>query len=108
LGVVCRDSDGELIAAATWEMSGAEDPTLAEAAALHNAVHFAKECCFRDVLFESDCSRIIDLINKEGNRPRSSVSKMIKGIICNKNDFKSCYPDTEHYALIIFFSLLKN
>jgi hypothetical protein len=90
LGAICRDSDGELLAAATWEMSGADDPTLAEAVALYNAVLFAKDCCFRDVTFESDCSEIIELVNKEGGRSRSYVGKIIRGIICNRSVFRAC------------------
>jgi hypothetical protein len=71
-------------------MSGADDPTIAEVVALYNAILFAKECCFRNVLFESDCSQIIDLVNKEGYRPRSYVGKIIRGINCNRSDFRAC------------------
>ncbi|MCI41031.1 hypothetical protein A2U01_0062264, partial [Trifolium medium] len=66
LGAVCRDSDGELVAAATWEIPGCSDPDLAEACALYNAVILARDCCSRDVEFESDNSSIIALV-KEGN-----------------------------------------
>jgi hypothetical protein len=47
----CRDADGVLVAAATWETSGTNNPTLAEAYALYKAILLAIDCCFQDVIF---------------------------------------------------------
>jgi hypothetical protein len=90
LGVTCCDTDGVLIAAATWEIPGPEDSTLAEAYALYNATHLALECCFRDVQFESDNARVITLINSHNESPRSYVGNLIRGIRCNKGRFRNC------------------
>jgi hypothetical protein len=54
LGATFRDSDGELVAAATWEVPGANDPMLAEAFALYLAMMMAIYCCFQEVEFECD------------------------------------------------------
>jgi hypothetical protein len=62
---------------------------LAEACALYKAVRFAQECCFLDVIFESDNSTIIQLLH-EGRNPRNYVGDFIRGIICNKGFFRSC------------------
>jgi hypothetical protein len=90
LGATYRDSDGILIAVATWESPRAADPTLAEAAALYNAVRFAIDCCFQDVVFESDNSTIINLLKDEGQIPMTYVGNIDRGIICNKGLFRSC------------------
>jgi hypothetical protein len=90
LGVTCRDSDGVLIAAATWEMPGPDDPTLAEVYALYNAIHLALDCCFRDVLFESDSAKVISLINNAEENPRNYIGNMINGICSNRSSFRKC------------------
>jgi hypothetical protein len=90
LGATCRDADGALIAAATWEMPGPDDATMAEAYALYQAVHLARDCCFQRVLFESDNSRTISLINSEGANPRNYLGNVIMGIQCIMNQFRSC------------------
>ncbi|MCI77020.1 hypothetical protein A2U01_0098290, partial [Trifolium medium] len=48
LRAVYRDSTGFLVAAATWEVPGSADPTMAEACALYKAVLLAIECCFQE------------------------------------------------------------
>jgi hypothetical protein len=90
LGVTCRDDEGALVAAATWEMPGTDDSTLAEAYALYQAIHLAKDCCFHHVQFESDNIRVISLINNEGGNPRSYIGNVIRGIQCNRNYFRRC------------------
>jgi hypothetical protein len=74
-GATCSDADGAMVAAATWEMSGTEDPTLAEAYALYQAIHLAKDCCFHHIHFESDNVRVISLINNEGCNPKKLCRK---------------------------------
>jgi hypothetical protein len=66
-----------LVAAATWESPGTDDPTLDEAYALYNVVLLAIDCCFQDVLFESDKCIVISLINSEGSNPRNYVGNVV-------------------------------
>ncbi|XP_045797986.1 uncharacterized protein LOC123892217 [Trifolium pratense] len=90
LGAVCRDSDGYLVAAATWELPGCLDPSLAEACVLYKATWLAIECCFQEVVFESDNSKIISLMNSAREIPRSYLGNFIRGIKCNKDYFRGC------------------
>jgi hypothetical protein len=89
LGATYRDSSGELLAAATWVVPGAEDPAMAEACVLYQAVRLAQECCFLDVIFESDNSSIIQLVH-DGRNPRNYVGSFIRGIHCIKGYFRNC------------------
>jgi hypothetical protein len=90
LGTICRDSNGELVAAATWDMDGANEPALAEAVALYNAALLALDCCFRDVIFKSDCLKVVDLVNREGLVPRSYLGKIVQGIKRSIRGFRTC------------------
>jgi hypothetical protein len=89
LGVACRNYQGELLAAATWEVPGYNEPALAEAFALYKAVLFAIECGFQKVIFECDCAHIISLINKDYTNPRSYLGNFVRGILGNKDRFCS-------------------
>jgi hypothetical protein len=89
-GAICRDSTGALIAAATWEKPGADDPTLAEAFALYNAIHLAIDCGFLDVQFENDNAYVISLINKADSNPKSYVGNAIRGIRSARGYFRNC------------------
>ncbi|MCI46328.1 hypothetical protein A2U01_0067568, partial [Trifolium medium] len=64
LGAVCCDSDGQLVAVATWDLPGFDDSTTAETC----AVYLAADCCFK-VLFESDNSRVISILNDSSTIP---------------------------------------
>jgi hypothetical protein len=90
LGATFRDCDGELIAAATWKVPGANEPLLAEAFALYKAMTLAIECCFQVVEFESDNKRLVQLINLGDNNPNSYVGSIVWGINCIKHSFRSC------------------
>jgi hypothetical protein len=90
IGITCRDTEGILVAAATWVMPGPDDSSLAEAFAIYNAVHLAKDCCFQNVQFESDNARVISSINSEDSNPRNYVGNIIRGIRCNKSGFRQC------------------
>jgi hypothetical protein len=81
LGVTCRDMDGLIAAAAAWEVQGNDDPLLAEAYALYHAVCFAAECCFQEVIFESDNANIINIINSADRNPRSDYG-MASAPVC--------------------------
>jgi hypothetical protein len=86
LGASYRNSDGALLLAATWAVSGSKDPKLAEAYALYRAVLLADEYGFQEVIFESDNSIIIDLINNGGN-PRLYLGNIVNGIRMNTTSF---------------------
>jgi hypothetical protein len=90
LGVTCRDSTGLIAAAATWEVPGNDNPLLAEAFALYHAVRYAMDCCFRNVVFESDSDRLIKLINSDEQNPRNYVGTIVEGIKLSKNTFRLC------------------
>ncbi|GAU37345.1 hypothetical protein TSUD_395260 [Trifolium subterraneum] len=90
LGVLCHDSEGEILAAATWEIPGAADPILAEACALYNVVKLALDCGFFEVLIESDCSKVIDLVKEDCRNPKLYLGDFIRGFLCNKSKFRYC------------------
>jgi hypothetical protein len=71
-------------------MPGPEDPTLAEAFALYNAIHLAKDCGFQDVHFECDCASVISLIRDSDCNPRSYVDNAIRGIHSTRTLFRNC------------------
>jgi hypothetical protein len=88
LGATFRDSEGVLVAAATWETPGPDDPSLAEAGAIYKAIHLAAECCFREIIIESNNQAVVSLINSENKCPRSYVGTLVWGIKCNTNRFR--------------------
>lgn len=51
------------MASATWKVDGNYDPSLAEAFAVYKTLELAKDCSFRNIIVESDCEKIIKLIN---------------------------------------------
>jgi hypothetical protein len=90
LGATFRDSDGALLAAATWTIPGAKDPTLAEAYAVYLAMTMAKDCCFHEVEFECDNERVVTQINALEGNPKTYLGNIVWGIKCMKNHFRSC------------------
>jgi hypothetical protein len=46
LGAAYRDDEGQILAAATWQTLGFNDPVTAEAMDIYNAMHVAIDCCF--------------------------------------------------------------
>ncbi|GAU23366.1 hypothetical protein TSUD_334130 [Trifolium subterraneum] len=90
LGVLCRNFEGELLAAATWEIPGIAEPILAEACALYYAVKLVLDCGFFNVLIESDCNKAIDLVKEECEIPKPYLGDFIRGVFCNKTKFSYC------------------
>ncbi|MCI00203.1 heat shock transcription factor, partial [Trifolium medium] len=90
LGAACRDSEDRLLAAATWEIPGFDDPATAEACALYYDVRFAVDYCFREVIFESDNRTVITSLNDPSMMPRSYLGNLIWGMLCNKLNFRDC------------------
>ncbi|KAK2395425.1 hypothetical protein QL285_057163 [Trifolium repens] len=90
LGAICRDNRGQILAAATWSMHGMADPVLAEAQALYNAMILAADCCFTQVVFESDCLQLITAIENTEADARTYLGNIVKGIKCNRRMFRDC------------------
>jgi ribonuclease HI len=76
--------------AATWELPGPEDVTLAEAWAVLNAISLAKDCGFQSVQIESDCERAITLILDTDRNPRSYVGDVVRSIRNIGAHFRNC------------------
>jgi hypothetical protein len=89
LGATYRDSDGELLAAATWERPGNDVVELAEACALYYAILLVVDCCFPNVEIESDNASVIALLNSFDSYPRSYVGSYVWGIHCNRHKFRT-------------------
>jgi hypothetical protein len=79
-----------MAAAATWEVPGNANPLLAEAYALYLAVHFAINCCFRKVEFESDSVGLIKLLNSNEQNPRNYLGSIVEGIKGSSSLFRFC------------------
>ncbi|GAU28964.1 hypothetical protein TSUD_153800 [Trifolium subterraneum] len=77
LGAIFRDEDGEVLAAATWEQPGFNDPESAEACAIYQAIRLAIDCSFHHVIFESDCVNIIRKINDPQHQSRSYLGNFV-------------------------------
>jgi hypothetical protein len=88
LGATYRDADGELLAAATWELPGSDDAELAEACALYKGILLAAECCFHNIDVESDNATVIALLKSDASYPRSYLGNYVWGIHCNKHRFR--------------------
>jgi hypothetical protein len=76
LGATFRDYEGELIAAATWSVPGAESPTLAEAYAMYLAMTMAVDCCFQEVEFECDNIEVVSLVESVDCNPKSYLDNI--------------------------------
>jgi hypothetical protein len=88
LRAVYRDSEGAILAAATWLVPGSNDPTLVEAYALYKAILLAIDCGFFEVICESDNACVIRLLNDASKNPRLYIGNLIQGILCNRGSFR--------------------
>ncbi|KAJ1391073.1 Ribonuclease H-like superfamily [Sesbania bispinosa] len=89
IGIVARDSDGVVIAAATRSLDTFEDPTLAEVMGLRLAMQFAVDLCLEDVIFESNNKIVMDQLE------RSSFQNSYHGLISQdyfhlRSRFRNC------------------
>jgi hypothetical protein len=89
-GATYRDSTGALVAAATWELPGPTDATLAEVYAVNNVISLAKDCGFHNVQIESDCESAIAFILDTDYNPRSYVGDVIRSIRNIRAQFRNC------------------
>jgi hypothetical protein len=90
LGAIFRDEKGQVVASATWERSGFNDPATAEAFALYLTTRLAAECCFTSVEFESDCFTVVKSVNSPEPSSRSYFGNMIRGVQVNIARFRQC------------------
>jgi hypothetical protein len=90
LGAIIRDNEGQVLASATWEMPGFNDPATAEAYALYLTTRLAVDCCFTRVEFETDSSILIEGVNGNCDNPMNYLGNLIKGIRNTKNRFDFC------------------
>ncbi|XP_072066983.1 uncharacterized protein [Arachis hypogaea] len=58
-GAVVRDSDGIILAAATWRIDSSVEPHEVEAQACFLGMQLEKDCCFLDIVLECDNSEVI-------------------------------------------------
>jgi hypothetical protein len=79
-----------LVAFATWELPGFDDPATAEACALNLAVRLAVDCCFMEVIFKCDNSCVISCIKSQNVMPRSYLGNVVWSIHCNMVHFRDC------------------
>ncbi|KAJ1423993.1 Ribonuclease H-like superfamily [Sesbania bispinosa] len=63
IGVIIRNSSGEVLAAATRQTTTFMDPGLAEALGVRIAIEFAKDMYFDKVILQSDCKYVTDMFS---------------------------------------------
>jgi len=85
--VICNE-DGEVLAAATWTVKGFDDVIVAEVYAMYKTVKFAAECCFRKIILESDCEKLVKILREEVETPRNCVGSFVNGIRQNLHYFE--------------------
>jgi hypothetical protein len=78
LGTVVRDSQGFIMAAATWKCTGSDHAETAKAFGYLSAINFAKECGFRRVVIEGDNERIIRILQNNLTLDRSYPGEVLK------------------------------
>jgi ribonuclease HI len=67
IGVVIRDSYGDVAAAATWIVEAIPDPDVGEALGVRLAIQFALDMGFFQVMFESDSLNVVRGFHKLSN-----------------------------------------
>jgi hypothetical protein len=88
LGAICRDENGQVVASATWERSGFNDPATSEAFVLYLTTRLAADCCFTSVEFECDCLNAVNSVNSPDSNPRSYFGNIIRGVQLNLARFR--------------------
>jgi hypothetical protein len=90
LGAIFRDNEGQILASATWEMPGFNDPATAEACALYFTTRLAVDCCFTSVEFECDSSVVVKGVNERDASPRNYLGNFLLGIWNTRQSFIFC------------------
>ncbi|KAJ1382587.1 Ribonuclease H-like superfamily [Sesbania bispinosa] len=87
IGILIRDHTGEAFAATTQRVSCLPDPTLEEALAIRLAIKFALETNFEEVVLESDCKPVTDLLSS-ANLPHSNIGSIVQDSIVASISFR--------------------
>jgi len=90
LGAIIRNENGLSMAAATWNLDGFDDVATTEAAAILHTMKLARDCGFRNMIFESDSEVVVRLLQREDRNHRSYLGLMVREMLCLRNDFDSC------------------
>lgn len=78
--MIIRDEEGLVMEAAMTKFPGSKDVLMAEAHAMIYSTMIARDCGFKRVLFESDCERLVRMIEDRRMNNRSFLGQMIKEI----------------------------
>ena len=78
VGVICRDSVGNYVAASAMVIDGLTDPSYLEALACNEATSLAMDIGVRKCVIASDCLEVITNLQKQSLCAYSSVLKEIK------------------------------
>ena len=89
LGVVVRDSSGNIMGALSQKISRPQSMEHAEALVARRAVILVKELMLFQVCFEGDCQRVIQAINAPG-ACRTLFGHIIEEIRCFSSSLVSC------------------
>ena len=89
VGVVIRDSSGQVMAAICLPLQSYFSVELTEVFALEQGVLFAQELQLSRVIFESDALAVIQAVNDKATR--SFFGHLIQGILQNCESFESCH-----------------
>ena len=90
LGCVARSSNGCFLAARSRTSKARAEPAVVEALAAAQAVAFAREMGFRQIIFERDALKIVNDVNSEG--PCTSThGHFVKGIQAEMQAFEKVY-----------------
>ena len=89
VGVVIRDSNGQIMAALCLPLQSHFSVELMEVFALEQGVLFAQELQLPRVIFESDALAVIQAVNDKATG--SFYGHLIQGILQNCESFESCH-----------------
>ena len=90
IGVIIRDSNGEVIAAMSERIRLPTTVTEVEILACRRAVIFAIEVGIQDIIFEGDSLTVIRAINS-GNANEASYGNLLEDIIVSVSNFSSVF-----------------
>jgi len=91
LGAICRNDSGDVLGTATWKHAGSNNPVATKAFEMYMTMDFAAQCCFLDVIFESDNKKIIRVLNGKEEIPNIYVVNIIRGIQYRMVLFRQVY-----------------
>ncbi|KAK3219971.1 hypothetical protein Dsin_013941 [Dipteronia sinensis] len=89
IGVIIRDSRGEVLASSAQTISASLSASTAEALAVFSCLIFARDSGLSPVIIESDAQVVVNLINS-GNIPLSDIGLIIHDINQVLRNFPSC------------------